>query len=61
MARRGKIDLEKVRALLNTFCTNCGYEIPPNEIRRLNADEILCPKCGKAFVPIARKDRAADF
>jgi len=51
MTRRGKIDLQKVRACLNTICTACGYAIPPSETVRLDFERMKCPKCGAIFAP----------
>jgi predicted RNA-binding Zn-ribbon protein involved in translation (DUF1610 family) len=49
MRARKKIDLKKVLASLATPCSNCGYQIPPAELRRINSTQIRCPKCGVAF------------
>jgi predicted RNA-binding Zn-ribbon protein involved in translation (DUF1610 family) len=46
-----KINLEKVRQSLDTVCTLCGYAIPPEQVRRTGYDRVICPKCGKEFVP----------
>ena len=48
---RGKIDLQKVLASLNTPCPGCGHQITPAEINRVTWDEIKCPKCGLVFDP----------
>ena len=48
---RGKIDLQKVLASLNTTCPKCCHQITPAEIKRVSRDEIECPKCGVQFDP----------
>jgi len=48
-----KVNLAKVRQSLATTCTFCGYPIPPEEVRRTGFDHVLCPKCGKKFIPSA--------
>jgi predicted RNA-binding Zn-ribbon protein involved in translation (DUF1610 family) len=48
---RNKINLEKVLASLYTLCIECGYKIQPSEERRINSDQMRCPKCGAAFTP----------
>ena len=50
MVKKSKINLAKVMASLNTLCVKCGYSIPPQEIRRVNFDQIECPKCKERFV-----------
>ena len=44
---RGKIDLQKVLASLNTPCPKCGHQITPAERNRVTWEEIECPKCDK--------------
>jgi len=51
MPRKEKINLEKIKASLFTLCTECGYKIPPSEERRINSDQMRCPKCGAGFIP----------
>jgi predicted RNA-binding Zn-ribbon protein involved in translation (DUF1610 family) len=51
MPRKQKINLEKVKAALNTVCAKCGYAIPPDKIRRVNFDQLECPECGQRFAP----------
>ena len=51
MPKKRKINLERVRASLNTLCAKCGYSMPPQEIRRVTFYEVECPKCGERFVP----------
>ena len=48
-----KIDLQKVLSSINTTCPTCTYEIPAPELRRIDFDHVLCPKCGERFVPAA--------
>jgi hypothetical protein len=57
MTPRGKINLEKIRASLNTDYTECGYSIPPNEIMRIDFDTMKCPKCGAVFAPKKRTEK----
>jgi len=58
MPPRRKINREKVMASLATICTVCGYRIEPAEIRRIDSERMLCPKCGKAFEPAGKtRDR----
>jgi predicted RNA-binding Zn-ribbon protein involved in translation (DUF1610 family) len=52
---RKKIDLQKIRASLDTTCTLCGFAISPADVQRIDFDHILCPKCGKDFVPTQKK------
>jgi predicted RNA-binding Zn-ribbon protein involved in translation (DUF1610 family) len=49
MPGKQKINREKVEAALNTLCPKCGYSITPAEIRRVNNDTMVCPKCGEVF------------
>jgi hypothetical protein len=44
MPARKKIDLEKVKASLATPCPQCGYQIPPAEVRRISVTEMRCAK-----------------
>ena len=55
MPSRKKIDYEKVFAALNTTCPKCGRVIEPQEIRRVNFEEMLCPGCGERFIPTKKK------
>jgi predicted RNA-binding Zn-ribbon protein involved in translation (DUF1610 family) len=60
MTPRRKINLEKIRAGLNTPCPKCGHLITPAEIKRITWDEIECPKCGEHFDPaVSRQSRKA--
>jgi predicted RNA-binding Zn-ribbon protein involved in translation (DUF1610 family) len=54
MPGRRKVNLDKVRASLNTICMECGYSIPPSEVQTLDSQRLKCPKCGKDFVPAKR-------
>jgi ribosomal protein S27AE len=49
MPARKKINLEKVMASLAKPCPQCGYQIPPAEVRRISFTEMRCPKCGATF------------
>jgi predicted RNA-binding Zn-ribbon protein involved in translation (DUF1610 family) len=53
MPARETINLEEVLASLATSCSNCGYQIPPAELRRINSTQILCPNCGVTFTTVA--------
>jgi predicted RNA-binding Zn-ribbon protein involved in translation (DUF1610 family) len=54
MPRKPKINLEKVRAALDTLCPKCGKTIPPAEVQRIDFTRVKCPACGEAFVPSRR-------
>lgn len=41
---RQKINLEKAKA------SHCGYKVPPAELRRVSATDVLCPKCKSSFL-----------
>ena len=43
MARRSKYDLERIRAAMDTECTNCRYPIPPSEYERTDGEHLRCP------------------
>jgi ribosomal protein S27AE len=58
MARARKINLEKVRASLDSVCPKCGRVIPPAEVRRVDFERIECPACGARFVPCLDCPRA---
>jgi hypothetical protein len=45
-ATRAKINLEKVRAWLDTVCPKCGGLIPPAGVRRIDFERIECPVRG---------------
>ena len=51
MPRRGKRDLEKIRASADVTCPHCGSRIPPERQLRVDWDHLECPGCGKRFVP----------
>ena len=57
MPKKQKINLEQVRASLNTLCTKCGYPIPPQEIRRVGFCEVVCPKLGSVLFPVLAPGR----
>jgi len=46
MPARKRINLEKVMASLATACPQCGHEITPAEVLRINSTQVRCPKCG---------------
>lgn len=48
---RGKINIEKVRAALNTICTEWGASISPDQIQRIDFERQKCPVCGAIFTP----------
>jgi len=54
MRSRKKVDLARVRGSLNTVCPRCERSIPPNEVRRIDFDHVVCPGCGAKFVPGSR-------
>lgn len=60
MPRKQKINLEKVKASLNTLCPNCGYSIPPNETQRTSFTEMKCPKCKAVFTPSSHRASVFD-
>jgi predicted RNA-binding Zn-ribbon protein involved in translation (DUF1610 family) len=51
MPAKKKINLEIVRASLDTICTKCGHRIGPAEIQRVDFTAVKCPKCGQLFCP----------
>jgi predicted RNA-binding Zn-ribbon protein involved in translation (DUF1610 family) len=55
--RKQKINLEKVRAALDTVCPKCGCPITPAKIRRIDFESVECPECGERFVPGKGKAR----
>jgi hypothetical protein len=48
---RRKLDLPVPGASLDTVCRNCGHRIPPAEVRRIGFESVMCPACGREFVP----------
>jgi hypothetical protein len=60
MPQKPKINLEKVKAALNTLCTKCGYAIPPDRVRRIDFQKVECPECREHFIP-ADCDAAIDL
>jgi len=57
MPRRGKFDLEKIRASMNATCPHCGASIPPDQQMRIDFEHMKCPKCGKLFDPRGNETR----
>jgi predicted RNA-binding Zn-ribbon protein involved in translation (DUF1610 family) len=51
MPDRKKINLEKVKASLAAPCPQCGHEIKPAELLRVNSTQVRCSKCKFAFAP----------
>jgi predicted RNA-binding Zn-ribbon protein involved in translation (DUF1610 family) len=56
MPQKQKINLEKVKAALNTVCPKCGCSITPDKIRRIDSEQIECPECGQRFTPGEQPD-----
>jgi ribosomal protein S27AE len=52
--QKQKINLDKVKAALNTLCPKCGCSIAPDKIRRVDFQRMACPECGERFVPEKR-------
>jgi DNA-directed RNA polymerase subunit RPC12/RpoP len=50
-----KINLEKVRASLSMRCPQCGHNIQPDELRRMDTDHVRCPQCHAAFDPCVER------
>src|SRR5271156_1601212 len=44
-----KVNIEKVRASLNTTCPKCGKVITPTEVMQLDFERMKCPACGELF------------
>jgi hypothetical protein len=53
MPARKKINLEKVNAALATPSPQCGHEITPAEVLRINSAQVRRPKCGVIFTATA--------
>ena len=51
MPRRGKIDLEIIRASLAIICPHCSASIEPEVQKRLDAETMECPLYGEKFRP----------
>ena len=51
MPSRKRINLDRVNTSLSTLCPQCGHEITPAEVRRVDFYQIQCPKCEAVFVP----------
>jgi hypothetical protein len=60
MPRKQKINLEKVKAALNTICPKRGCSIAPSRIRRIDFDQLECPegRLGGRENLVQRKDKA---
>jgi predicted Zn finger-like uncharacterized protein len=52
MPRRGKLDLDQIRASLDVTCPHCKTQISPEHQQRLNWDHLKCLNCGQLFVPM---------
>jgi hypothetical protein len=50
-----KINLAKVLASINTTCPKCEYSIPASELRRVDFEHVVCPKCGERFIPVGSR------
>jgi predicted Zn finger-like uncharacterized protein len=48
---RRSIDLEKIRASLNTVCPHCNAGIPREDQSRVDNERMKCPNCGETFIP----------
>jgi hypothetical protein len=44
MPQKQKINLEKVKASLDTLYPKCGYAIAPDQLRRVDFNQIECPQ-----------------
>ncbi len=51
MVGKQKINLENVRACLDTVCPKCGRRITLAEVQRIDSTRVKCPACGEKFVP----------
>jgi len=40
-----RLDLEKIRASLNTPCPQCGHSITPEERTHVDTEHLECPQC----------------
>jgi predicted RNA-binding Zn-ribbon protein involved in translation (DUF1610 family) len=49
MPARRKINLEKAKASLSKLCPQCGHEITPAEVLRINSTQLRCPKVRSHF------------
>lgn len=54
-----KLDLENIRASLNTPCPRCGHSITPEERTHVDTENLECPQCRKRFVPGKPEQSAA--
>ena len=55
MPHRRKLDLEKIRASLDTVCPHCNASIPPEDQNRADSERMKCPHCGEVFIPAKRE------
>jgi len=60
MPRKQKINLETVKAALNTVCPKCGCRITPDRIRRIDFERVECPEYGERFVAEKRRAPVSD-
>ena len=51
MPRRGKLDLDRIRASADVICPHCGVHIPPDRQQRVDFEHMRCPGCGQTFAP----------
>ena len=49
MARSRKLNMEKILASLDKTCPKCGFIITPDVVKRVDFDQMECPKCGEKF------------
>jgi ssDNA-binding Zn-finger/Zn-ribbon topoisomerase 1 len=59
--RKQKINLERVKASLETVCPKCGCPIAPDKIRRIDFRQVECPECGEHFIPEKREKASQDI
>jgi ribosomal protein L37AE/L43A len=55
MPKKKKINLADVLASLHTTCPKCGCSIPPDRVRRIDFEQVVCPECGERFTPAAKR------
>jgi hypothetical protein len=53
MPRSRKINLEKVRTSLDKTCPKCGFTITPDLVKRVDLEQLECPKYGEKVRPNA--------
>jgi hypothetical protein len=54
MPTKRKPDLKRILESLKTKCPHCDYEIPPKEIRRIDTEHMICPKCQSIFTAMKK-------